>query len=160
MSLVLNYLSSLSTGQVWLTIIFSTLAWYYLSTYRTRKLLAKLSGPQGWPLIGNLDLLWASKESVNVTAYRVLSELSKTFSAEGMFKLRLGPKNIVLLTAPDTIEMLLKCQVNIVKGPLFQLAECLFGQGLVMSSGNKWRTDRKLLTPAVHYEILDDLNAL
>lgn len=67
-----------------------------------------------------------------------------------------GRYNYFILFHPDTIQEVLKSSVTINKDWLYDILHPWLGTGLLTSSDNKWRTRRKLLTPAFHFRILED----
>ena len=64
----------------------------------------------------------------------------------------IGPlEMLVLLYHPDTVRKILKEPKDM---GLYRLIKPWIGDGLLVSSGQKWFRNRRLLTPAFHYEIL------
>jgi cytochrome P450 len=64
---------------------------------------------------------------------------------------RLGPRRIVLIYHPDAIEeVLVTRNRDFVKSPGMQLLRPLLGDGLVLSEGDVWLRQRRLVQPAFH----------
>lgn len=70
--------------------------------------------------------------------------------------LYLGPHRMFLSGNPDHAEILLNNTKTISKSYEYSFLEPWLGTGLLLSDGSKWKTRRRLLTPAFHYGILDD----
>ncbi|XP_050537403.1 cytochrome P450 4C1-like [Daktulosphaira vitifoliae] len=68
---------------------------------------------------------------------------------------RIMMRNYVALNNPNDIMVLLSSTKHITKGPEYKLLEPWLNQGLLTSSGNKWRSRRKLLTHTFHFKILE-----
>ena len=155
---LLIQLFSFTFHQIVCTFVIATVIWYYVRTFKSRRLLAAIPGPPGLPLVGNVGLFMTSRpgEGTAAMGYRVFGDLCRQFDAQGMFKLKLGPKTIVILCSPETIEPFLRSQVNITKGAAFDLTLSFIGRGLITSTGEKWRTDRNLLNPAFHSQVLEN----
>nr|CAH0103138.1 unnamed protein product [Daphnia galeata] len=67
-----------------------------------------------------------------------------------------GSTAIVAISSPQHIERLLTSQKNIDKSSYYAFMEPWLGNGLLLSSGEKWKKDRRLLTPAFHFQLLGD----
>jgi cytochrome P450 family 4 subfamily V len=73
----------------------------------------------------------------------------------GMMKAYAGPAPVVIIWRPDLVQSFISQHKNeIRKGFTYQFMTFM-GNGLVTSHGDKWRHDRKLLTPAFHFKILE-----
>ncbi|KAF6206434.1 hypothetical protein GE061_017667 [Apolygus lucorum] len=57
---------------------------------------------------------------------------------------------------PEIAEVILTSKKNISKGPDYDVIRSWLRDGLIHSSGEKWRNRRKMLTPSFHFKILDD----
>uniref|UniRef100_A0A0A9ZBI9 Cytochrome P450 4C1 n=1 Tax=Lygus hesperus TaxID=30085 RepID=A0A0A9ZBI9_LYGHE len=57
---------------------------------------------------------------------------------------------------PDVAEVILTNTKNISKGPDYDVLRKWLRDGLIHSSGEKWRSRRKMLTPSFHFKILDN----
>lgn len=57
---------------------------------------------------------------------------------------------------PDDIELVLSDMTHITKGPFYNTLHSWLGTGLLTSTGTKWQSRRKLLTPAFHFNILQE----
>jgi len=63
---------------------------------------------------------------------------------------------LAILTAdPHQIEAILSSQKVISKNTFYDLLEEWLGRGLLMSTGKKWHTRRKIITPTFHFKILE-----
>eukprot|EP00795_Rhopilema_esculentum_P008283 gene8283-14241_t len=70
--------------------------------------------------------------------------------------LLLGPHPFFLTATPEHAMILLNSNRIITKSFEYSFLVPWLGTGLLISTGNKWRKRRKLLTPAFHYGILND----
>lgn len=65
-----------------------------------------------------------------------------------------GWKLIVFLTDPRDAEVILNSQVHLDKSDEYRFFEPWLGNGLLISTGEKWRLHRKLIAPTFHMNIL------
>ena len=64
---------------------------------------------------------------------------------------RLGPRRAILIYHPDAIEEVLVARSrDFVKSPGVRLLRPLLGDGLLLSEGDHWRRQRRLVQPAFH----------
>ncbi|GAB0092199.1 Probable cytochrome P450 4s3 [Sergentomyia squamirostris] len=64
-------------------------------------------------------------------------------------------KDLVLfLTTPEDIKVVLSSQDLISKSGNYRILQDWLGEGLLTATGSKWHKNRKLLTPAFHFNIL------
>uniref|UniRef100_R4FQF2 Putative p450 enzyme n=1 Tax=Rhodnius prolixus TaxID=13249 RepID=R4FQF2_RHOPR len=119
--------------------------------WRTIRAMSKLSGPFSIPFFG-LGLLMAvirDSEMVSVLTYyyKKYPRILATYIV-GM--------PLILLHQPDDLEILLGSATHIKKGFEYEILKSWLNEGLLLSTGEKWRHRRKLLTPAFHFRILED----
>lgn len=61
---------------------------------------------------------------------------------------------MVFLTEPSDVELILSSHVYIDKSPEYRFFKPWLGDGLLISSGPKWRAHRKLIAPTFHLNVL------
>ncbi|XP_070264327.1 cytochrome P450 4V2-like isoform X1 [Myotis yumanensis] len=73
-----------------------------------------------------------------------------------MLKLWFGTVPAIAMYKAETIEVILTSSKQIDKSYLYTFLKPWLGLGLLTSTGNKWRSRRKMLTPSFHFTILED----
>ncbi|WAQ96203.1 CP4C1-like protein, partial [Mya arenaria] len=63
---------------------------------------------------------------------------------------------MVFVCCPEEAEKLLNTTKHLDKSSDYQFMQPWIGTGLLVSTGNKWKSRRKLLTPTFHFKILND----
>nr|BAM73805.1 cytochrome P450 [Bombyx mori] len=113
------------------------------------KLAELLPGPAPIPIFGNaLTLMRKSPhELVNLAL-----GYAQTFG--NVVRVWLGSKLIVFLADADDIEIILNSHVHIDKATEYKFFKPWLGEGLLISSGPKWRSHRKMIAPTFHINIL------
>ncbi|KAL3312400.1 hypothetical protein Ciccas_009008 [Cichlidogyrus casuarinus] len=82
----------------------------------------------------------------------LLNDLSKRFENEPMWIIWIGLRPVIFIQSGATMEPILTSSTYL--GKAYDEAKEFFGDGLFISSGQKWRDRRKLLTPAFHIDII------
>ncbi|XP_053671197.1 uncharacterized protein LOC128721466 [Anopheles nili] len=126
---------------------------YYVYVQNFRNMLKhtrNLGGPQAYPLIGN-GLLFAGKTPAAFlqTVGRVIRENGKCF------RLWLGTQLLIIITDPKDVEVILSSNKYIDKSAEYDFVRPWLADGLLTSSGRKWHTHRKMITPTFHFKILE-----
>jgi cytochrome P450 family 4 len=124
--------------------------WYRKTFYDANTKAMKLPGPPGLPVIGNA-LLFIGKSPTELL--KVLERNQKKYGFITRFAV--GPQHMVLLTSPKYVEFILGSQKLITKSNEYDFIAEWLGTGLLISTGQKWFTRRKIITPAFHFKILD-----
>ncbi|KRT79363.1 cytochrome P450 [Oryctes borbonicus] len=74
----------------------------------------------------------------------------------GIFRSWIGTTPNINLSKPEYAEIILNNSIHIDKSPAYDYMKPWLGEGLLTSTGRKWQSRRKMLTPAFHFKILDD----
>ncbi|CAK1551938.1 unnamed protein product [Leptosia nina] len=116
---------------------------------RLHKLGNKLPGPMPLPVFGNALLAFGKKPEELVRYALGYAEMYGS-----VVRGWLGSKLLIFLTDPDDVEVILNSQVHIDKASEYRFFEPWLGEGLLISSGEKWRSHRKMIAPTFHINIL------
>ncbi|KAK9870275.1 hypothetical protein WA026_006362 [Henosepilachna vigintioctopunctata] len=123
-------------------------AYWKLSRRHMEELAAKIPGVPGYPLIGNAL-------EFTGTSHAIFDNLvTKSKNLGRVLKVWIGHKLMVFLMDPDDIELVLSSHEHIDKAEEYRLFEPWFGNGLLISTGAKWRAHRKLIAPTFHLNVL------
>ncbi|XP_067928638.1 cytochrome P450 4V2-like [Watersipora subatra] len=127
---------------------------YLLKLGRGKRLLDKIPGYKDWPIVG--DVLHLKRDPVEFydQVIELLTEarLRKITTC----KIRIGIWAIICLYTPEDSEKLLRSNVLIDKSDDYEYLHPWLGFGLLTSTGAKWKTRRRMLTPSFHFNILQD----
>ena len=77
-------------------------------------------------------------------------------ATNGFATLWCGPVPVIGIFRPEVAEVLLSSNSHIAKSVQYKFIMPWLGTGLLTSKGSKWRSRRKLLTPAFHFKILEN----
>jgi cytochrome P450 len=103
----------------------------------------EIPGPHGYPLVGALPKVRKDPLQFLVQAARQYGDL---VCLGGV-----GNQRFFLVSHPRDIEHVLKANHrNYTKGTNFKLIKSFAGEGLFLSEGDFWRSQRKLIQPAFH----------
>ncbi|KMQ83946.1 cytochrome p450 4g44, partial [Lasius niger] len=123
--------------------------YYYVETSRTVCLVKKLPGPPHIPILGHALITFRmSPESVLPTA---MEYYEKYGSVAGVY---FGTRVIVFLADPQDIEIILSNPAHNDKAVEYEYFQPWLGDGLLITTGDKWRRHRKIIAPTFHMSIL------
>ncbi|MET0342878.1 MAG: cytochrome P450 [Polyangiales bacterium] len=110
-----------------------------------------IPGPRAWPLVGNLGMLQGLLRFTEVQ-----------WQAHGdVFAIHAGGMRGVVIADPELIQrVLITNRQNYVKGPVYDGARKILGDGLITLEGDAWRARRTLAQPAFHRQSLVRLTAI
>ncbi|KYN37083.1 Cytochrome P450 4g15 [Trachymyrmex septentrionalis] len=144
--------SGVSSSAIFLSLLIPALVLYYIYFRISRRhmieLAEKIPGPEGLPFIGNALMLLGSSDTMFRTLYR------KSCEYDQLIKIWLGPKLLIFLMDPRDVEIILSSQVYIDKSTEYRFFQPWLGNGLLISTGSKWRAHRKLIAPTFHLNVL------
>lgn len=138
-----------------ITAFFAVIAIRYLIKY-FKQLRLNFAFPNpgiAYPLIGHSYIFFnVPREDI----LQILLSYIKLDTLHRKFMSIIGTNILVWFYHPENVETILSSNVLISKSEEYVYLEPWLGTGLLLSTHEKWRHRRKLLTPAFHFKILDD----
>ncbi|WKX92995.1 hypothetical protein Q1695_010764 [Nippostrongylus brasiliensis] len=129
---------------------------YDLAKERMRMIehIDKIPGPYSVPILGTV---WQFKWNLGALA-RQLTGWCREYSGKGhgLIRLWLATKPMVQCIKPETVKIVLERTDIITKGDEYDILLPWLGTGLLISTGEKWRSRRKLLSPTFHFKVLNE----
>lgn len=127
---------------------------YYINWRRGRQhlyeLAEKFPGPPTLPLIGNAINFALSHNKLLEYVYGIsFDPMYKNFA-----KIWLGPRLVIILVNPKDVEIILSSNVYLTKSLEYRYFAPWFGNGLLISNGETWRHQRKMIAPTFHLNVL------
>ncbi|XP_069699699.1 cytochrome P450 4C1-like [Periplaneta americana] len=141
---------------IWiLTVVLSLIGVLYILPRTGKKaqflrMIEQIPGPKAYPIIGTALPLLVIKRNEIYTVFKKRIEENKP-----LFRAWSGPYAEVHLTKAEHMEVILKSSEHIEKNYVYNFVHEWLGTGLLTSTGKKWFTHRKMITPTFHFKILD-----
>lgn len=98
----------------------------------------------------------AHRLDVGTHLFQLSVGFSRIYQRQGMLRFYDATHPVLALFKAGPVEDLLASNTILKKGHEYELIGPWLATGLLTSSGSKWRSRRKLLTPAFHFRILED----
>nr|XP_022919068.1 cytochrome P450 4C1-like [Onthophagus taurus] len=131
-------------------LFFVSLFIYYLKYFNECSKLKGIDGPKVLPFIGNaLDLSSPTK------IVKSLLKFHKQFKGKN-YRIFIGSQPYVIMSEPKHLEKVLSSSIPLKKSRPYDFLYNWLGSGLLTSYGKKWAKNRKIITPAFHFKILED----
>lgn len=135
----------------WFTaLIVAVLSVNYLLVRRNLKYCHQWPGPAAFPLIG-CYYLYFNKSPEDTWSF--ITNLSRKYGK--LFCVWIGSRLALFCSNHSDTETVLSSQKLIRKSELYKFLIPWLGDGLLLSTGQKWFNKRKILTPAFHFKILE-----
>nr|AZR39458.1 cytochrome P450 [Agasicles hygrophila] len=133
-------------------IVFSALFSYIIIWKQiNKKYMKNLSGPEPNYFLGNLAYLFFIKPEESFEQLQILNDKYGTF-----IKCFTGPIHFILIVFDiKFLENILSSTKLIDKSVRYSFLHRWLGTGLLTSTGKKWKTRRRLISPSFHFSILE-----
>ncbi|XP_073970457.1 cytochrome P450 4c3-like [Rhodnius prolixus] len=135
------------------TVCFWHLIKYIIWLIRAINLTANIPGPKALPLIGNA-LIFAKVSTQKEALTTVMSIFNDYTNKDGIVKLWLGPKPMILLSNAKYIEIILNSQDAINKDDIYNYIG-LVGNGVFVRNGQEWHELRKPLDKVLSKKMIE-----
>ncbi|GJQ86414.1 hypothetical protein Trydic_g10323 [Trypoxylus dichotomus] len=124
------------------------LVYYYWSVHHFEKYLKNIPGPRRTPLFGNaLDF---------PSPINILPQMLEFYEKyKRSYKIYFGMQPFLVITDPKDLEFAMNHQSTLGKSNFYKLMNNWLGTGLLTASGDKWKKHRRIITPAFHFQILE-----
>uniref|UniRef100_A0A1B0CSB4 Cytochrome n=1 Tax=Lutzomyia longipalpis TaxID=7200 RepID=A0A1B0CSB4_LUTLO len=139
-------------GQV-VFFVLPILIFFVISDYQKKKNTlkgSKIRGPPVLPIVGN-GLLFFGKSPPEIL--KTAENLMQTYGK--LARVWIGNTLNVMLCDPKYVEVLLSSNTLIDKSKEYTFLRNWLGDGLLLTTGKKWQSRRKIITPTFHFKILE-----
>ncbi|GMS92663.1 hypothetical protein PENTCL1PPCAC_14838, partial [Pristionchus entomophagus] len=126
----------------------------HLSVRHKKRLSAAIPGDEGLPFIGNVFEFELDPQVIPLISLKRMNSMVKETGSQIM-KLWFFHDNFYAPINGKTLKFILDSTEEITKGDEYSVFIPWLGTGLLTSTGAKWRSRRKMLTPTFHFTMLD-----
>ncbi|XP_055857581.1 cytochrome P450 4d2-like [Episyrphus balteatus] len=126
------------------------LAYDYLSKKRVNDVLSYMPGPRSLPLVGNI-LAYVGQTPEDI--FNLISSNRQKYGP--LYRVWIFNRPAVFCADPKDVEVILNSSKHITKNSLYDMLVDWLGYGLLISTGQKWHSRRKVITPTFHFKILE-----
>ncbi|XP_037029512.1 cytochrome P450 4V2-like [Bradysia coprophila] len=134
---------------------------YLVRNSKTRSEFSKLPQPAGkLPVVGHSLLLLKRGVDITESSFEAFYKYAVEYHEFGLYAFALAFQPTVHIFSAEHFEKLMTSNTHINKSTSYSPLRPWLGTGLIVSGGDKWHKDRKSLTPAFHFKIMDEFNPL
>lgn len=123
---------------------------WYKKRAKLIEIIEKIPGKKAYPLIGT------AYEFFGVDRKGVFDVVHKTTAKYPYInRIWVGPSPDVIIRKAEYVEKVIGSSRNLEKSRIYDFVKIWLGDGLLISSGEKWFKHRKIITPTFHFSILE-----
>ncbi|XP_065364515.1 cytochrome P450 4d2-like [Calliphora vicina] len=137
--------------EILIILITLILLWDYLSKKRRNDMLSYMPGPKTLPIVGNV-LMYRGQSPEEIMEF--ITNNKRKYGK--LYRVWILQQLAVFSSDPEDVEVILSSPQHITKNNLYELLHQWLGTGLLMSTGKKWHSRRKIITPTFHFKILEE----
>ncbi|CAL4060717.1 unnamed protein product, partial [Meganyctiphanes norvegica] len=144
--------SSLITYSL-ITVVVTMVVSWIIKRQKMIAMIEKIPGPRAIPILGNAL-------EVNVEPREMFQQIigyTHIWSQRvSLHRIWAGPFPMISTYTASNVEVILSSNKHIDKSRDYNFLHPWLGTGLLTSTGSKWKSRRKTLTPTFHFKILED----
>nr|QST15028.1 CYP4BY4 protein [Diaphanosoma celebensis] len=149
-SLISFVLLPANTWTLWVAVLsFLLVYWILWRNSRFVRLIESIPGPKGLPLFGN-----ALQLNVSQVDFLKICHLKWPAQHGPIYKAWAGNRPVIVISDPELVEPILTSQKLISKSVEYSYLSPWLGNCMFLTTGSRWKSRRRLLTPAFHFQIL------
>uniref|UniRef100_A0A2K5EGK0 Cytochrome P450 family 4 subfamily V member 2 n=1 Tax=Aotus nancymaae TaxID=37293 RepID=A0A2K5EGK0_AOTNA len=133
------------------SLVLNLLQWAASYAQKWRQMRRIPTVARAYPLLGHALLMKRDGREF----FQQIIQYTEEYRHIPLLKLWVGPVPMVALYNAENVEVILTSSKQIDKSSMYKFLEPWLGLGLLTSTGNKWRSRRKMLTPTFHFTILE-----
>uniref|UniRef100_A0A0N5B5A0 Cytochrome P450 n=1 Tax=Strongyloides papillosus TaxID=174720 RepID=A0A0N5B5A0_STREA len=131
---------------------------WYNERQRILKYLKKIPGENGLPILGSILDFQGPPSVILDKTYEFIQKMNKYNYP--VMKIWIGPYVLVYLPSPEVQKQILESTKEITKGSTYDLLREWLLDGLLTSSGDKWKYRRRIITPNFHFKMLCEYHVI
>ncbi|XP_075157457.1 putative cytochrome P450 4d14 [Haematobia irritans] len=139
--------------ELFIGLLTALLIWDFMNRRRRERLFkeAGINGPTNFPLIGSA---WVAFKNDTRNVFNLINRLSNEYGS--LYRLWAFNHGVLFVQDPKFFESIFSSQQVIKKNRLYTFLSGWLGDGLLLSTGSKWHSRRKIITPTFHFKILEE----